>query len=99
MFVQHAIPGIILRECPDRRARHRLTHREPVHVDGRQAFGRDISTKGMAVVMAPSVVVGDVVRVSLSGAPSVAGTVVTEARVARVEMHAGRSIVGLEFVR
>jgi hypothetical protein len=94
MFAQDGLSaGLILRECPDRRKSQRLSHRQTVEVNGRRAMGRDISSKGLSVVMTPSVSVGDTVRVSLSGSDSP-----TTARVRRVVPQAGRCIVGLEFV-
>lgn len=94
MFSSPAIPELILTECPDRRARARLVHREPVQINGRQVFCRDISARGLSVVMPPTVSVGDVVHVSLSLPQGR-----WPARVARVEANSDRSIVGLEFLR
>jgi hypothetical protein len=99
MFVQNALTGLILKECPDRRARPRLAHRQPVQINGRKAVGRDISPAGMSVVMAPALIVGDVVRVTLNGTPGSLNEVNTPARVRRVEPQAGRCIVALEFIQ
>jgi hypothetical protein len=94
MFPSLAIPDLILTECPDRRARARLAHAELVQIDGRPVIGRDISAKGLSVVMPPTLSVGDVVSVSLSLPQGR-----WPARVARVDAHTDRSIVGLEFLR
>jgi hypothetical protein len=99
MFVQQPVPGLFLRERPDRRARERFEHRHPVQINGRYALARDISPKGLSVVMAPALVVGDVVRVTLPEYPGERGEVTTPARVARIEPQAGRCILGLEFVQ
>jgi hypothetical protein len=94
MFAQHGLSaGLILRECPDRRKSQRLSHRQPVEINGRRAMGRDISPRGLAVVMSASVSVGDTVRVSLSGSD-----LPTTARVRRIVPQSGRCVVGLEFV-
>ena len=98
MFVQHADARILLRECPDRRSGERLVHRDPVHIDGRAAIGCDISSRGLCVIMAPSLAVGDIVRVTLSGKPGHVAEVTSPARVARVDRRGDRSVVGLEFV-
>ena len=97
MLVQQPVPGLFLRERPDRRSRERFEHRRPVQINGRYALARDISPRGIAVVMAPALAVGDVVRVTL---PRTAARteVTTLARVARVEPLPGRSILGLEFM-
>jgi hypothetical protein len=98
MFVQHADARILLRECPDRRSGERLAHRDPVHIDGRAAIGCDISSRGLCVIMTPSVGVGDIVRVTLAGQPGRVAEVTSPARVARVDRRADRFVVGLEFV-
>jgi len=98
MFAQYASYGaIILTECPDRRASERLEHRRPVQINGRYALARDISDKGLAVVMAPALVVGDIARVTLPSSGNRA-PVTALARVARVEPQAGRCILGFEFI-
>jgi hypothetical protein len=94
MFPSPAIPELILTECPDRRARARLAHRELVQIDGRPVIGRDISAKGLSVIMAPTVSIGEVVHVSLSLTQGL-----WAARVARVDGGSDPSIVGLEFLR
>jgi hypothetical protein len=99
MYVQHAMNTPILRECPDRRRGERFVHREPVQINGRPVIGCDISSRGLSVLMRPSIEIGTVVRVTLAGdtGPVTAG--ITRARVTRIEPRADRSIVGLEFIR
>lgn len=99
MFASSVIPDLVLTECPDRRARERLAHREPVQINGRPVIGCDISAKGIAVVMRSTVSVGDVVQVSLFRPQGRIGGITRPARVARVEARADRFLVGLEFVR
>jgi hypothetical protein len=98
MFVQHADARILLRACPDRRCGERLVYRDRVHIDGRPAIGCDISPRGLSVLMAPGVAVGDLVRVTLAGKPGHEQEVTSPARVARVDRRAERTVVGLEFV-
>lgn len=98
MFVQHADTPILLRACPDRRAGERLVHSDPVQIDGRFATARDISTRGLCVVMKPSVAVGDMVRVTLGGKPGRRSGITSRARVARVDRDADQAVVGLEFL-
>jgi len=100
MLVQHGFDApLILKECPDRRARERFEHRCPVQINGRYAEGRDISPKGLSVVMAPALVVGDVVRVTLPESGVDPGAVSAPARVTRIEPRGGRCILGLEFLQ
>jgi len=97
-IVQQPVPGLFLRPRPDRRARERFEHRGPVQINGRSVLARDISPKGLSVVMARAIPVGDVVRVALPASAEERAAVTTPARVARVEPQAGRCILGLEFV-
>ena len=97
MFASQIIPELVLIECPDRRSRRRMEHREAVQIDGRMVMSRDISSSGLSVVMREPLAVGDQVRVTLAGSPD--GRVVTTARVVHVEKHARRSIAGLEFIQ
>lgn len=98
MFVQHADARILLRACPDRRGGERLVYRDRVKIDGRLALGCDISSRGLSVVMASPVAVGDVVRVTLAGKPGHQREVTSPARVARVDRRSDCTVVGLEFV-
>jgi hypothetical protein len=96
MYASEMIPELILIECPDRRSRRRMEHREAVQIDGRLMMGRDISSTGMSVVMREPLTVGAQVRVTLAGTAGQTG-VVTAARVVHVEKEAGRTIAGLHF--
>ena len=98
MFVQHADSRILLRACPDRRLGERLVYHDRVHIDGRPAIGCDISSRGLSVLMAPSLAVGDLVRVTLAGKPGHKQEVTSPARVARVDRQSDGVVVGLEFV-
>ena len=98
MYASQSIPELVLIECPDRRSRRRIEHREAVQIDGRLVMCRDISSSGLSVVMRAPLAVGDQVRVTLAGTGS--GTdVVTSARVVHVEKHARRAIAGLQFIQ
>jgi hypothetical protein len=98
MFASQIIPELVLIECPDRRSRRRMEHREAVQIDGRLVMSRDISSSGLSVVMRDPLAVGDQVQVTL--AASTGGSdVVTTARVVHVEKHARRAIAGLEFIQ
>ena len=98
MYASEMIPELVLIECPDRRTRRRMEHREAVQIDGRLVMGRDISSTGLSVIMREPLAVGDQVRVTLAGT---AGDteVVTDARVVHVEKHARRAIAGLQFIQ
>lgn len=98
MTVSYPRTTPILTECPDRRSHPRLEHREPVECDGRKLQGRDISARGLSIVVPPPVAVGDVVRVKLGGCADSGDAVMVDARVARVEATAEGFVLGLEFV-
>jgi hypothetical protein len=98
MLVSHPVTGVILTECPDRRSYPRLEHRETVELDGQPVEGRDISTRGLSVVVPPPVKVGDVVRVRLAGCLDSGDVVMANAKVARLDATAEGFVVGLEFV-
>lgn len=98
MYASQIIPELILKECPDRRARRRIEHREAVQIDGRLVMSRDISSTGLSVVMRDRLAVGDQVRVTLAGSAGETG-VVTSARVVHVEKGARRAIAGLQFIQ
>jgi hypothetical protein len=98
MYASEMIPELVLIECPDRRSRRRLEHREAVQIDGRLVMGRDISSTGLSVIMREPLAVGAQVRVTLAGTAG-DSDVVTSARVVHVEKHARRAIAGLQFVQ
>ena len=98
MYASELIPELVLIECPDRRSRRRMEHREAVQIDGRLVMGRDISSTGLSVIMREPVAVGDQVRVTLAGTAG-DSEVVTAARVVHVEKHARRAIAGLQFIQ
>ena len=98
MPASERIPELILRECPDRRARRRVAHREVVQIDGQLVMARDISANGLAVVMRSPAAVGDQVSVTLMRESGGGAPAATRARVVRVERHSRRAVAGLEFV-
>ncbi len=98
MFASQIIPELVLIECPDRRSRRRVEHREAVQIDGRLVMSCDISSSGLSVVMRDPLAVGDQVRVTLARTTG-STDVVTTARVVHVEKHARRAIAGLEFIQ
>lgn len=98
MYAAQSFPELVLIECPDRRARHRMEHREAVQVDGRLVMGRDISSTGMSVITKEPLPVGAEVRVTLAGTAGDAA-VVTNARVVHVEKGSRRTIAGLQFIQ
>lgn len=98
MYASEMIPELVLIECPDRRSRRRMEHREAVQIDGRLVMGRDISSTGLSVIMREPLAVGDQVRVTLAGTAG-DSEVVTAARVVHVEKHARRAIAGLQFIQ
>ena len=98
MYAAQTFPELVLIECPDRRARRRMEHREAVQIDGRLVMGRDISSTGMSVITRAPLAVGAKVRVTLARAGG--GTdVVTNARVVHVERQSRRAIAGLQFIQ
>ena len=98
MLVSQSVRSVVLTECPDRRSFPRLEHQEAVELDGRTVSGRDISTRGLSVVVPPPVKVGDVVQVRLAGCLDSGKPLLADARVARLEATAQGFVVGLEFV-
>lgn len=99
MLASQQVTGrLVLRPRPDRRADDRFIHSQPVEINGMPAVGRDISSKGMAVITGAPVAVGDVVRLVLSDTVDSPGPRATSARVARVDRRSERLIVGLEFI-
>ena len=98
MFVSHPSTGVILTECPDRRGQPRLEPGETVELNGQPVEGRDISARGLSILIPPAVKLGDVVRVRLGGCLDSGEAVMANARVARIEGTADGLVVGLEFV-
>ena len=97
MFVSPAFSVPVLQERADRRTRQRYAYPAVVHLNGRPMPGRDISSKGLAVLIeAPAV--GDVVTVTLAGANADAAEIASSARVVRVDRAADGFVVGLEFL-
>lgn len=92
------VPHLILRPRPDRRADDRFVHTQRVEINGLPAVGRDISSKGLAVITGAPVAVGDVVRVTVPDPVDAPGPRTTAARVTRVDRRAERLVVGLEFI-
>lgn len=96
MFVSPAFSVPVLFEREDRRRRQRFDYPAVVQMDGRPVPGRDISAKGLSVLLAiPKV--GDVVNVTLVEATEDAEEVSSAARVVRVDRAAEGFVVGLEF--
>lgn len=98
MYALHASDGPVFIECPDRRHGDRLEQRRPVRIDGQDARTLDISRTGLAAVLAGSLHVEDVVRVTLPARFAADHDVTVSARVARVEPQVGGCVVGLEFL-
>ena len=98
MIVSHPSSSVILTECPDRRSHPRLEHVETVEMDGRPVEGRDISARGLSVVIPPPVKPGDIVRIRLAGCLDSGEAVMANARVARLDASDQGFVVGLEFV-
>jgi hypothetical protein len=98
MFPSQVTPALILRARPDRRADDRYIHSQAVEINGVPAIGCDISSKGIAVITATPVTIGDVVRVTVADSVDFVGPRTTAARVARIDRRAGRLLVGLEFI-
>jgi len=104
----HLVPSTsdaTLARKPDRRAEVRFVHHERVRLDGRPALARNISARGLAVVLtraagaaARRLHPGDVVEVTLRGDVTGAGLAAARARVARIEANRGRVVAGLEFL-
>ncbi|HJR60715.1 MAG TPA: PilZ domain-containing protein [Vicinamibacterales bacterium] len=97
MFVSPAFSVPVFYEREDRRNRPRYPYRAVVQIDGRTAAGRDISSKGLSIVLAVPAV-GDIVRVTLAGARGDAKEMSSPARVVRVEPGPDGVVVGLEFI-
>jgi hypothetical protein len=98
MFPSQVTPALILRARPDRRADDRYIHSQAVEINGVPAIGCDISSKGIAVITATPVTIGDVVRVTVADSVDFVGPRTLAARVARIDRRAGRLLAGLEFI-
>lgn len=98
MNVTRPTQGVILIECADRRGHPRLDHVETVEMDGQTVEGRDISARGLSVVLPPPVALGDVVQVRLAGCPDGGDPVKASARVVRLDAGPQGFVVGLEFL-
>jgi len=97
MFVSPGFSVPVFYEREDRRSRPRFPYRAIVQIDGRTAAGRDISSKGLSVVLAIPAV-GDIVQVTLAGARGDANEIISPARVVRIDPGPDGIVVGLEFI-
>ena len=97
MFVSPAFTGPVLYERTDRRGRQRFAYPAVVHIDGRPVPGRDISAKGVSVLIAAPKL-GDIVEVTLAGANADAREISSKGRVVRVDRTEDGYVVGLEFI-
>ena len=66
-------------------------------IDGHPMPGRDISRRGLSILM-PGPTVGDIVQVALAAATGDAEAISAPARVVRVDSTPEGIVVGLEFV-
>jgi hypothetical protein len=97
MFAARAASEPAVRLRQDRRSSDRFVHSEPVQINGHPGVGRDISDKGLCVISAARVGIGEIVRVTVPGDVASASTP-SRARVTRVDSRSGRLLIGLEFV-
>ena len=97
MFVSPAFKAPVIPDPEDRRRRKRFAYPAVVMIDGRPMPGRDISPRGLSILM-PGPRVGDIVQVALADATSEADAISSPARIVRVEGTPEGIIVGLEFV-
>lgn len=100
------IPDATVTQKPDRRAGVRFVHDERVRLDGRPARARNISARGLAVIMtraagpaASRLHPGDVVEVIRRVDATGAGVGGARARVARIEASSRGVLAGLEFLQ
>ena len=97
MFVSPAFTAPVLPGREERRKGPRFAYPAVVQIDGRPVPGRDISPKGLSVLIkAPAI--GDVVQVTLASGTTETEEISASARVVRVDRGAGGFIVGLEFL-
>jgi len=97
MFVSPAFSVPVFYEREDRRRRQRFAYPAVVHLDGRAVPGRDISAKGLSVLIAAPAI-GDIVRVTLAGESPDGNEIASAARVVRVDRTDEGFVVGLEFI-
>jgi c-di-GMP-binding flagellar brake protein YcgR len=97
MYVSPAFALPVFQERGDRRKRQRFAYPATVQINGRPSPARDISPKGLSVLVAPPAV-GDVVRVTLAAASGDAEEISSPARVVRVDREKEGYVVGLEFI-
>jgi PilZ domain len=97
MFVSPAFAKAVFFRKEDRRRRRRFTYPAVVNIDGRPLPGRDISPKGLSVLL-PVPAIGDIVRVTLAAGADGAEEISGRARVVRVGTEADGFVVGLEFI-
>ena len=96
MFVSPAFKLPVFQAREDRRRHQRSAYPAVVGIDGCPAAGRDISSQGLSAFIAAPVV-GQVVRVTLAGAPGDPEEISSQARILRVERTDHGFVVGLEF--
>ena len=97
MYVSPAFATPVFREPRDRRKGQRFAYPAIVRINDRPTPGRDISPKGLSVLLAAPAV-GDIVRVTLAPASPNAEEISSPARVVRVELQKEGYVVGLEFI-
>ena len=97
MFVSPAFSTPVLQQRSDRRTRQRFAYPALVRIDGRSVPGRDISSKGLSILIeAPAV--GEMVMVTLAGASAETAEISSQARIVRVDRTDEGFVVGLEFI-
>ncbi|MBA2259305.1 MAG: PilZ domain-containing protein [Acidobacteria bacterium] len=96
MFAIRADRPVLVQQ-EDRRA-VRTPYSEVVLVDGAPMTGHNISASGISVLLSPSLTPGDIVRVTLAGAPGSVDEVASQARVSRIESRPEGIVVGLQFI-
>lgn len=97
MYVSPAFSAPAFYERRDRRRGQRFSYPAVVQVDGRPLPGRDISSKGLSVLL-PAPNIGDIVHVSLAPAAGGSQEIASRARVVRVSAGPYGYVVGLEFI-
>lgn len=97
MYVSPAFSTPVFHEREDRRTGRRFEYRAVVRINGQPLQGRDISPRGLSILM-PAPSVGDVVQVALAPAAGGAEEISAPARVVRVDQSPEGFVVGLEFI-
>ena len=97
MYVSPAFSAKGTLVTDERRKRQRFSYPALVTVDGTPGRGRDLSAKGVSVLLTVPKV-GDVVQVTLSKEVDGASEVSSPARVIRVDTSAEGYVLGLEFI-